>query len=576
MSSRFASYLLIFTLIFSWVYSGWPRFSHLPGEIQKVFAAVLSTLRPTGDGTASGLGYSTGTTAWSLIDDDPDSVDTADYIVQTRSTSGTDSAFLLVTDMPSDFGSMATLQVDVHVSNASGGNDTIVLTAQIFESNETSALTDEVQLSTDTTTSGLKTGTFTLQGNNTKTVWDGARIKFVWTYTKVQGSDTNSIRVNAAELDGTYNVDAAPTIAVDQPDGVSDAVTVGDNYSIQYDLADSDSVVTAAFSYDSNNSGLDGTAISGACATAAEGTNATCSWNTTGVTPGSYYVYGITSDGVNPQVSAYSSGQITIDAPANTRPTASGASVDSDAAAITLNEGTTKNVLCTGSVTDNDGFADITSVTADFYRTSVGTSSPEDANNYYQLSGDSECVPSGGSGNSETYTCTFTVDYYADPTDSGSPNSSDTWTCMMAPFDAGGQGSASADTIEVNSLMALSVTASISYGSLNPNADTGGTNQTTTVTNTGNRDMDPLVSGTNMTNGGSTILVGQQKYSASTFTYSSGGTALTTGATAIDLTLPQRTGAAVTDDIYWGLGVPDGTAAGSYSGTNTFTADAGL
>lgn len=105
-----------------------------------------------------------------------------------------------------------------------------------------------------------------------------------------------------------------PSLTVSQPDGISDTVIAGQSYNITYTLSDPDNVVTAAFYYDTNNTGLDGTAISGACASAPEGTNATCSWNTTGMTPGSYYVYGTTNDGVNPQVSAYSSGQITINA----------------------------------------------------------------------------------------------------------------------------------------------------------------------------------------------------------------------------------------------------------------------
>jgi hypothetical protein len=109
---------------------------------------------------------------------------------------------------------------------------------------------------------------------------------------------------------------SAPTLSIAQPDGTGDTVNVGDSYNITYTLADTDDVVTAAFYYDTNNTGLDGTAITGACATAAEGTGATCSWDTTGVTPGSYYVYGITNDGTNPDVSAYSSGQITINAAA--------------------------------------------------------------------------------------------------------------------------------------------------------------------------------------------------------------------------------------------------------------------
>lgn len=107
-------------------------------------------------------------------------------------------------------------------------------------------------------------------------------------------------------------INTAPTLSISEPNGVGDNVNVGASYNITYSLADAEQVVTAAFYYDSNASGLDGTAISGACATAAEGTNATCSWDTTGVTPGSYYVYGLTSDGIASQVNAYSSGTITI------------------------------------------------------------------------------------------------------------------------------------------------------------------------------------------------------------------------------------------------------------------------
>lgn len=109
-----------------------------------------------------------------------------------------------------------------------------------------------------------------------------------------------------------------PTLTVSQPDGTGDTVTVGDLYNITYDLADTDNVVTAAMYYDADAVGLNGTAITGACATAAENPTTTCSWDTTGMTPGTYYVYGITNDGVNPQVSDYSPGVITINGPATT------------------------------------------------------------------------------------------------------------------------------------------------------------------------------------------------------------------------------------------------------------------
>lgn len=109
-------------------------------------------------------------------------------------------------------------------------------------------------------------------------------------------------------------VNQPPALAISQPDGVGDTVYAGDPYNITYSLSDAEDIVTAAFYYDTNNSGLDGTAIAGACASAAEGAGVTCSWDTTGMAPGSYYVYGIATDGVNPSVNGYSPGMITINA----------------------------------------------------------------------------------------------------------------------------------------------------------------------------------------------------------------------------------------------------------------------
>lgn len=111
-------------------------------------------------------------------------------------------------------------------------------------------------------------------------------------------------------------LNVAPTLTVSQPDGTGDTVTVGDLYNITYDLADPEQAVTVAMYYDVDAAGLNGTAITGACATGAEGTGVTCSWDTTGMTAGTYYVYGLTSDGIAAQVSDYSPGVITINAPA--------------------------------------------------------------------------------------------------------------------------------------------------------------------------------------------------------------------------------------------------------------------
>ncbi|MEP0826189.1 MAG: hypothetical protein HRF40_11950, partial [Nitrososphaera sp.] len=141
----------------------------------------------------------------------------------------------------------------------------------------------------------------------------------------------------------------APTLSISQPDGTSDTITRGDPYNITYTLSDPDDVVTAAFYYDTDNSGLDGTPIPGACATAPEGTNVMCQLDTTGMAPGSYYIYGIASDGANPAVSAYSSGQLTINPVVNSRDIAEHAGIA---------DGITTAQILSRFVMDQSGIAD--------------------------------------------------------------------------------------------------------------------------------------------------------------------------------------------------------------------------
>jgi len=106
-----------------------------------------------------------------------------------------------------------------------------------------------------------------------------------------------------------------PSITVTQPDGVGDSVTVGASYNITYDLSDTEDAATVDFYYDTDAVGLNGTAIAG-CQNQIEGAGATCAWDTTGMTPGAYYIYGIADDTVNATTNDYSPGQITINAPA--------------------------------------------------------------------------------------------------------------------------------------------------------------------------------------------------------------------------------------------------------------------
>lgn len=171
-----------------------------------------------------------------------------------------------------------------------------------------------VVLTTTTSTIIVKGGPTDTWGNALTTAWIkdpdfGIAIGILST------GINSEVDVDYVTLEIAYTPpNTAPTLFISEPNGSGDTVTVGASYNVTYSLSDAEQTVTSAFYYDINNSGLDGTAITGACATAPEGTNATCSWNTTGVTPGSYYVYGLTSDGIAGQVSAYSPGTITINA----------------------------------------------------------------------------------------------------------------------------------------------------------------------------------------------------------------------------------------------------------------------
>lgn len=107
---------------------------------------------------------------------------------------------------------------------------------------------------------------------------------------------------------------APATLSILDPDGTNDTVTAGDTYPIRYTLSDADDDATVDFyvDLDGDNLGFAGASI-GSCLDQGEGTNATCNWNTTGITPGSYYIFGrVTNDPFNRQIQAYSPGRITI------------------------------------------------------------------------------------------------------------------------------------------------------------------------------------------------------------------------------------------------------------------------
>ena len=201
--------VFIFLFIFAWIFSGWP-------QIQEVHAAALPTLRPTADGTIDAeVVHDAGTAApfYTHIDDDPDSPNTADWIANSQNESAA-SAFFEVTDMPADFDTMNTLEIKIDFEAVGFADDTAVLYAQMYQSDESTTLSDEMQLATQATATGLITVSFTNVTAGSKTIWNGARIHFRWTYTKNKGPDNAQLKITATELNGTYTASAG-TLTVD-------------------------------------------------------------------------------------------------------------------------------------------------------------------------------------------------------------------------------------------------------------------------------------------------------------------------------------------------------------------------
>jgi hypothetical protein len=132
-----------------------------------------------------------------------------------------------------------------------------------------------------------------------------------------------------------------------------------------------------------------------------------------------------------------------------------------------------------------------------------------------------------------------------------------------------------ASTTNVLTLRALEVTTGgLNFGSLHVGEDTGVVNATTTTRNTGNVPMDVQLAGSSTIS--TPIPVNTQKYATSTFIYASCSICqfLSGAATPVKVTIskPTSTTTAQQHDIYFGISIPNGTPAGTLTGTNEFDA----
>jgi hypothetical protein len=244
---------------------------------------------------------------------------------------------------------------------------------------------------------------------------------------------------------------------------------------------------------------------------------------------------------------------------------------------ITLSPGATTTIYATGTVSDQNGYADITEATTTMFRSGVGASCSADTNSCY-IAGPSQCSYVNCSGNSCDVVCTADFFYHADPTDAGAIFDAQSWGAELSVRDQGGlTATQTAPYIDLLTLRAFGVDSLINYGSVEVSADTGSYNASTTFQNLGNDAIDVAIEGTNLTDGvSSNIPVNEQIFATSTFTYSACVycTQLSASSTSyeLDLAKPASTTPAVTDNVFWGIAIPFGISAAPHQGTNIFYA----
>ena len=173
-----------------------------------VVQAADHTLRPNGNGTVTDWTSTNSNAIFSEIDDDPDSSTDADYVEGPDSTNST--MFVELSTLPSDFTSADTVEIKAKHGEVGAGNDTIALEYQIYQSDESTAVTAETAFG-DVADDQDSTVTYetdavgvSITGTNTQAIWENARLRIRQAATRTQGPDASWGRITAVEVNITY------------------------------------------------------------------------------------------------------------------------------------------------------------------------------------------------------------------------------------------------------------------------------------------------------------------------------------------------------------------------------------
>lgn len=187
--------------------------------------ATLPTLIPTSDAVGSFGGFTDnagGTTnLYTKVDETiAGAVDTNDYI----QGGALANVGFLFTDMPADFVSMSSLSIQLRYAESGRVDDTVAITARVFDPTA-GGLTTMAGATSGPLTPSKQTivvsATSTAFANSSvvafvyldttanKASWDGARIELDVVITTTKGADGAVAKISAVELTGTYTASAA-------------------------------------------------------------------------------------------------------------------------------------------------------------------------------------------------------------------------------------------------------------------------------------------------------------------------------------------------------------------------------
>lgn len=203
---------------------------------------------------------------------------------------------------------------------------------------------------------------------------------------------------------------------------------------------------------------------------------------------------------------------------------------------------------------------------------------------------------SGATDSDATFTCNFALWYNADPTDTTTQYTAQSWLASVRATDDDGLTSAFTEktngTTELASFLAFNVSESaVAFGSLQPGDSNDPMTATTTLFAQGNIGLDQDIYGdtmcTNWTapdscdsggiNTATEIAIANQKVATTTYSAYADGFILSGSTTPTEVLVnvpkPTSTSSPVSRETYFGILIPASiTLAGSYSGQDTITA----